>query len=91
MMQNEAETAIERNGVGGKVILALKISADKTSNVSKEIGQVIEQVNLSNQKIYGITDTITSISDQTNLLALNDSIGAARVGEAGKAFSVAAE
>ena len=47
-----------------------------------------------NEKIDSIrilTDTIDEISEETTLLSLNASIEAARVGEAGKGFSVVAE
>ena len=52
----------------------LKDSMQKISDMSREIGKIIDEIN--------------SIAQQTNMLSLNASIEAARAGEMGKGFAV---
>lgn len=72
---------------------AVRLLLDKareTDGITQVITENINELNLSLQKIRGITEVITGITEQTNLLALNASIEAARAGEAGRGFAVVA-
>ena len=56
----------------------------------EETAETFTQLQAAIQEIRQCMGKIVSIADQTNILALNASIEAARVGEAGRGFSVVA-
>jgi methyl-accepting chemotaxis protein len=86
-------------------------ATDELSAATREIGdqvtqsgglinEAVQQANLSNEQVKGLTaaaerigdvvKTIAAIAGQTNLLALNATIEAARAGESGRGFAVVA-
>lgn len=69
----------------------LDMKANRTTAISNEILQDIQQLNVHSKSIGKIVKVITGIADQTNLLALNATIEAARAGEMGKGFAVVAD
>lgn len=63
-------------------------------DIKMSFKEVLEMVNLLNErigKINDVVDIISNVANQTNLLALNASIEAARAGEHGKGFAVVAD
>jgi methyl-accepting chemotaxis protein len=83
----------ETKEIGNSSIIVVKELNERTrQSLSKvqEINQDIYDLNDSSKEIEKIIEVIKSISDQTSLLSLNASIEAARVGEAGKGFTVVA-
>ncbi|EQB88043.1 methyl-accepting chemotaxis protein [Clostridium punense] len=76
---------------GLEIVDMLLVKADKTSETTSHVANVVSDMNKTTGEIGLITETINSISEQTNLLALNAAIEAARAGEAGRGFAVVAE
>lgn len=72
----------------------MKNLSDKSKAINeknKQVSESMKELESRFDNIATIIDILTSISEQTNLLALNAAIEAARVGEAGKGFTVVAE
>lgn len=88
VLVGENENMINR---GMEIIQLLGERAQKTTEMTAEVGDSIESLKKEYEIINSFVETITSISEQTNLLSLNASIEAARAGEAGRGFSVVAE
>lgn len=69
-------------------------SQDRMNRLTAELGETHKVVNHLNQQtiaINSILAVIESIAEQIDLLALNAAIEAARVGDAGRGFSVVAD
>ncbi len=76
---------------GLEVIGDLVEKTNSNMRSSKQVQEVIEDTNLSAERIVNASEMIKSIADQTNLLALNAAIEAARAGDAGRGFAVVAD
>ncbi|MDR2883811.1 MAG: methyl-accepting chemotaxis protein, partial [Deferribacteraceae bacterium] len=84
----DAKGSIESGGRQLRVAVDnMNIIKDKT----KILGETVEHLAESSNKIGEILGVINDIADQTNLLALNAAIEAARAGDAGRGFAVVAD
>lgn len=77
--------------LGIELMHGLKESAKKTTDITNNVINSIQELEKKSESINIIISAINSISEQTNLLSINASIEAARAMEAGKGFSVIAE
>src|SRR4029078_5267326 len=77
----EGAVVVQRSIAG---IARLRESMTQSAGVMREMGK-------RTGDISSIVDTINLIAERTNLLSLNASIEAARAGDAGRGFAVAAE
>lgn len=86
-----SKEANELSKVGLNKVEVLIDKSHESTKSSKELGDIVSQMNKSADEIDTITETIAQIADQTNLLALNAAIEAARAGENGRGFAVVAD
>ena len=89
--QKSAENASNLTKDGSKIIQKSIDSLLRIKNQTDNLGQIIDKLNESSNKIGNIINVINDVADQTNLLALNAAIEAARAGEAGRGFAVVAD
>lgn len=76
---------------GLSVVRNLVNETQKSNEASVTVYGIVEDTNISAEKIENASQMIQNIATQTNLLALNAAIEAARAGEAGRGFSVVAD
>lgn len=90
----EITGAIEEIAAGStenaKYISNISEEVSSLLNISTNLNARIDAIQTNIKNFNYVTLEIVSLSEQTNLLSLNASIEAARVGEAGKGFSVVA-
>lgn len=88
---SNSKMAKESARQGADKISQVVSSINDIASSSREVSNIVDDLDKSSKKIGEIVKMITSISEQTNMLALNAAIEAARAGEAGKGFSVVAD
>lgn len=79
------------NQEGRKTLQVLQERFQHNIDLSKQVGENVENLSKKSTFISQIIHTIQAVAEQTNLLALNAAIEAARAGEGGKGFAVVAE
>ena len=90
-MASASEIVSQSAQIGQKVTGDIANEINQIYDSTREVADVIEQLNTTGEEISEITVMIGGIAEQTTLLALNASIEAARAGEHGKGFSVVAK
>ncbi len=86
----DSEAVLEASERGKEITAELEKIQEEVGEVASVIISAVRNVSENVESLKEITQTIGSIANQTNLLALNAAIESARLGEAGKAFSVLA-
>lgn len=90
-MSDMSGKASELSKVGLNRVDVLIEKSVESNKANRNVSDIVNEMNLSADRIGIITETIAQIAEQTNLLALNAAIEAARAGEQGKGFAVVAD
>lgn len=87
---NHSHAAVQRAGEMVMDVGKLVIEVEEGDDVSRAVGDVLQQFTGDFGEIQEMANGIANISHKTNMLALNATIEAARAGEAGRGFAVVA-
>ncbi|HYH04099.1 MAG TPA: methyl-accepting chemotaxis protein [Bacillota bacterium] len=90
LVASDSEKIAGSAQVGQKVSGEVAVEINALYNSTKEVADIIMELNQKSLEINRITTIIEGIAEQTSLLALNAAIEAARAGEHGKGFGVVA-
>lgn len=90
LVVNATRVASNETGIGKRVVYQM---ADSIQSLAQEIAttaEVIQELKKDSDDIGSVVGVIRGIAEQTSLLALNAAIEAARTGDQGREFAVAA-
>ena len=76
---------------GNELVIELESKIHTIAANTDSMGEIVDHLKDSSDKINQIIEMVRQIADQTNLLALNATIEAARAGVQGKGFAVVAQ
>lgn len=76
---------------GNQLVQGLESQINFIATSTENMGEIVDKLKDSSDKIVQIIAMVKQIADQTNLLALNATIEAARAGIQGKGFAVVAQ
>lgn len=90
-MVSVATVSNESISTNQSMMETLKEQSEQIANNNVVVTEAMEQLQDKVDKVASIAKMILKISDETTILSLNASVESARVGEAGKGFSVIAD